>query len=173
MWANTVADEFVVSEDGLLYQVVQLHGDENYLQQLYVPEVSRDELLDEAHSGPLLSHTGISKMVIKTQCYYYWPGMKQDIMWGYHSCMVCASRQGQHRSGIVPLTPILPMVKPIERVMMDILALSMTHHGDKYLLVIVDTLIKFCWAFPMLNQEAKTVISAFLTVWHSKPQCMF
>ena len=82
----------------------------------------------------------------------------------YHSCMVCASRQGQYRSGIALLTPIPLMVKPMEQVAMDILMLSMMQSGDKYLLVIVDTFTKFCWAFPMPNQEAETVISAFLKV---------
>ena len=79
-WASTIGEDCIITENGLLYCLVQLKGDENYLQQLYVPAVSRDDLLDEAHSGPLLAHTGIAKMLIKLQHFYYWPRMKCDIM---------------------------------------------------------------------------------------------
>ena len=47
---------------------------------------------------------------------------------------------------------------------MDILVLSNTKNGNKYLLVIMDTLTKHCWAFLMPNQEAETVVSAFLNI---------
>ena len=76
--------------------------------------------------------------------------------------MVCASRQGQGRSGAAPLKLIQPPMEPLEVVSMDILSLPQTQLGNQYLLAIVDSLTKFCWAEPMPDQEASTVANAFL-----------
>ena len=54
--------------------------------------------------------------------------------------------------------------RPMEIFTMDILALPTTQGGNKYLLVIVHMFTEFSWAFPVPNQEAGTVVGAFLKV---------
>ena len=113
-WILSVAEDFVISDQGLLYWMVQLQGDERYLQQLYVPKESQDELLDEAHSGPITAHSSSAKMLAKLQTHYYWPGIRQDVMRSCYICLVCVSQQGQGRPGIAPLTSIPPTLRPME-----------------------------------------------------------
>ena len=122
------------------------------------------ELLNEMHSGPVSAHTGIAKMTTKIQRYYYWPGIWQDVGKRCNICVVCASRQGQKRSGTAPLLPIPPTDQPMDRLTMDIATLPLTCSGNRYVLVLVYTLTKYEYASAMPNQEATTIADTFLKV---------
>ena len=161
-WLLSVADSCAISNEGLLYRLLDDHNSGEVHQRLFVPETLRESLLHEAHSNPIAGHSGVEKMLHRLEEKYYWPAMRADIVKFYHTCVVCASRQGQGRLGTAPLKPIEPPKEPLDCVSMDILGLSQTRSRNRYILVMVDSLMKFCWAEPMPDQEAQTVANAFL-----------
>ena len=47
------------------------------------------EVIKKIHEKSAVGHPGIEKMLEMTQCYYYWPGMKEMIQHFIRNCHVC------------------------------------------------------------------------------------
>ena len=47
---------------------------------LVVPNVLQNRLVDTVHSGPLAAHLGAERMLQQLRQYYYWPGMRRDVL---------------------------------------------------------------------------------------------
>ena len=85
LWGRLIAD------GGLLKRMYEdVHGSQSW-QQLVVPHVLREEIMQELHSGALEGHLGVDKTVAKIKERFYWPAVH-----------VPTVQQGsQHLSGIV------------------------------------------------------------------------
>ena len=63
-----------------------------------------------------------------------------------------------------PLTS-MPIGKPWEMVAVDILTVSISTNGNKYLFVIQDYFTKWATAIPLPNQSAATITSALINLF--------
>ena len=73
--------------------------------------------------------------------------------------------QGRKRPVRAPMAPLQleTVSQPLERVAMDIMGpLPVTERGSKYILVVGYYFTRWMKAYPMANQEAKTVAGALL-----------
>ena len=101
-----------------------------------------------------------TKVFIRIRKNYFWPGMGTDIRQWILACDDCASRN-------VARLKKNKMIKyqvggPFERVAMDVMRpLPRTTQGKKYILVIGDYFTKWMEAYPLPNQEAKTIADVF------------
>ncbi len=148
-------------EDGILkkkYKVGKHETDE----LIFVPQCCVDQLLNEVHRLPLGGHQSAEKTLIRLRRRYYWVGMRQAVVNYCRSCVECARWRGQHRRNFPPLSPTTPPDYPWEKVGMDILQLPLTENENKYVLVMIDYLTKFCMAEPMPNQTMPVVVDAFI-----------
>lgn len=133
--------------------------------RLYVPERMREQLLWENHCVPIGGHMGAEKVLERVARKFYWPRMRQDVIFFCKSCIICAARAGQGRQCKPPLQPIPPPSAPWETVAMDIVGFSRanrTIHGNEYCLVLTCLFSKWLIAIPMPNQEAETVVHALV-----------
>ncbi|ROT82778.1 integrase core domain containing protein [Penaeus vannamei] len=76
------------------------------------------------------------------------------------SCTAC-----QRRKGAIARTPLQSMpdvAEPFERVSVDILTLTPSARGNKYVLVLIDHLTRFVELFPLATKDAQTVADVFL-----------
>ncbi|ROT71745.1 integrase core domain containing protein [Penaeus vannamei] len=76
------------------------------------------------------------------------------------SCTAC-----QRRKGAIARTPLQSMpdvAEPFERLSVDILTLTPSARGNKYVLVLIDHLTRFVELFPLATKDAQTVADVFL-----------
>ncbi len=89
--------------------------------------------------------------------------MRTDIFNNCCSCRVCAARSRHRFSLPVEIQSEHPPNEPWYCLNMDILGVSkMSMSGNKYILVIINKLTRFCILEAMPNQEAETVLKKFV-----------
>ena len=136
--------------DGVLYRTTDA-GDRRV-----APVHARRQLIIEHHASPGGGHFYHVKTADRVGAEWWWPTLKQDVKTYCRGCVTCAARQGQGMKFKPPLCSIPVPSEPMEQVGMDILTIEHTRAGYKHMLVLVDYLTKFTYAYPMKNQEAKT-----------------
>ncbi len=145
--------------DGIIYYRELM--EENY--RIYVPENLREELLNLHHGGKWGGHFGFRKTVLRMCNQYYWPRMHTNIFNACRSCRVCAMHSGHGFSLPVEIQSEHPPKELWYCLNMDILGISkMSSSGNKYMLVIIDKLTRFCILEAMPNQEAEMVLKKFV-----------
>lgn len=145
----------LVIEDGILYRKWRTSLGRTRLQ-LVVPMEMRKEIFRLAHAAPTGGHLGARRMAGGLRRRFFWPGLLADIKQWTLSCEECASRS-THRLARAQMQKYR-VGRPMERVAMDVMGpLPTTTRGNKYILVIGDYFTKWIEAYPMPNQEAKTV----------------
>ena len=136
--------------DGILYYI-----ESDKTLRVVVPQVDREHLFNESHSGTFGAHLRGAKIHSQLSRHYWWPKMRADIEKWCRSCLVCATRHVGHKV-IPPLTPI-PVGGPFDRVGVDVLQLPKTRSGKQYAVVFVDYLTKWPEVFATSNQSAYTI----------------
>ena len=70
---------------------VSSNGVITFQGRLCVPDVDnlRKEILTEAHSTPYSVYPGTTKMYKDLKMYYWWPGMKTDVVRYVEQCLTC------------------------------------------------------------------------------------
>lgn len=87
--------------------------------------------------------------------------MDRDIEKYCLQCDLCAAKKQSRKSNRAPLQQYL-LGEPIERVSMDVLGpLPVTTKEKRYILVVCDRFTKWTEAFPMPDQESKTITNIF------------
>ncbi len=128
---------------------------ENY--QLLTPKCIRATILEAAHDNDLAGHFAERKTAAKVRRHFFWPGLAGDVHQFCQSCLICQQRKP------LPTRPHHPLQQevigePMQKVTIDILGFEKaTSRGNKYILVIVDTLTKWAEALPMPDERAETV----------------
>ena len=151
-------DQLLVQE-GLLYRCFEDAADtgpRNYLQ-LVIPHNLQRKIFKELHAGPSGCHLGGDKTLSKLSERFYWPGQFNDVKRFCATCTECQTRKtaGPRRKG--PLKPVV-VGYPMQMVAVDILGpLPHTENGNNYILVAADYFTRWMEAWPIPNQEAKTV----------------
>jgi hypothetical protein len=87
------------------------------------------------------------------------------------SCPVCAKIKDPPATR-AHLEPITDFNKPFDKVAVDILELTRTNSGNKYVVVFTDYLTKWVEAFPIKNMTAETIAKIFINeiiTRHSAP----
>ncbi|MCP4066531.1 MAG: transposase family protein, partial [Gammaproteobacteria bacterium] len=110
--------------------------------------------MKEHHSLPCGGHLSSGRVLKTLQQRYFWPHMDQHVLHFCHSCVVCAQRQGQGVRLKPPLTSIELPSRPMQLIAMDLLQIQGT---NELVMVLVDYLTRYTWAYPISNKKAETV----------------
>ena len=78
--------------NGLLYRRFEKADGMSHLQ-LIVPKSMQEEIVREAHAGPMGGHLGEEKTKDKVKERFYWPGYSQSIKKWCQACPHCAARK--------------------------------------------------------------------------------
>ena len=127
--------------DGVLYYVVA-----DKTLRLVPPISDREQLFEEAHSGPFGAHLREAKVHGQLSKHYWWPKMRSDIHKLCNRCLVCATRR-PGKAVHLPLNPI-PVKGPFHRVGVDVIQFIKSYSGNKYAVVFTDYLTKWPEVLP-------------------------
>ena len=148
--------------NGVLYHWFQrrtrrVREPDRWIKQLALPKALRLEALKAYHDSETGgAHFGVEKVMAAVKQKYHWPKMHQNIYDYIQSCERCQRTKTDQHIRPPPQTP-MPIDGPFERWHMDFLKLSKTKDGNQYLLLVVDSFTRWVEAFPMKNQESKSV----------------
>ena len=160
-----------VLEDGILLKLRKSKHNKIF-KQLVVPDSIKQDVLKLCHDNFTGAHLGEKKTWIKLNNRFYWEDSYKETVQYVKSCSVCACVKDPPPSR-ANLKPILDFEKPFDKVGVDILELSTTNSGNKYVVVFTDYLSKWVEAFPLKNQKAETIAKIFINeivTRHSAPR---
>nr|GEW56664.1 hypothetical protein [Tanacetum cinerariifolium] len=78
-------------------------------------------LLDEAHKSKYSIHPGATKMYYNLKPYYWWSGMKKDIVKYVEQCLTCLQVKTKHQQPYGKLQPLEIPVWKWEKITMDLI----------------------------------------------------
>ena len=127
-----------IIENGVLLKLRKGRTGRMY-KQLVVPTVLREDILKLCHDNFTGAHLGEKKTWTKLSNRFYWHSYYNDTMDYIKSCETC-ERIKPPPSTRAELKPITDFDKPFDKVAVDILELSTTNTGNRYVVVFSDYL---------------------------------
>ena len=160
--------------NGILYHWYQRRGrklneQDRMIQQVALPRVLREDALKAYHdsqSGG--AHFATKRVYEAMHLRYYWGKMHQHIHDYVKSCDRCQRIKTRNQNHRAPLTP-MPIADSFERWHIDILELTQTKEGFRYVLLIVDSFSRWSEAFALKSQDASSIAK----VLYSEIFCRF
>ncbi|GMF55417.1 unnamed protein product [Phytophthora fragariaefolia] len=161
-----VMDQFVLSEDGVLYCEGRSRRKRNDEQaeitlRLVVPTTMIQDVLQTCHDSLEGGHQGVVRTYQRTKLDYFWIGLYADVEKHVRSCPDCSSSKSRpHLRGYSPGNILAEM--PFQQVSMDfVIPLPITRRGNTALLQFQCSFTGFVIAKAMSNTVALRVAQAF------------
>jgi hypothetical protein len=147
---------------GVLYRKFESPDGVGVHLQVIMPAKLRVAFLHRIHSDRMAGHLGREKTIKRVQQRAYWFKWREDVKNFCLTCDLCASRKPPFRRPRAPMQQHLTGV-PMERVSLDVLGpLPKSNADNKFILLICDYFTKWVEAFPLPDQEAKTIADKFV-----------
>ncbi|CAN6710987.1 unnamed protein product [Malus baccata var. baccata] len=126
-------------------------------------EELKKEILDEAHCSAYAMHPRGTKVYHTIRPFYYWPGMKREIVEYVSRCIICQQVKAERKKPFGRMQPLPVPQWKWENITMDfVYKLPRTQNGFDGVWVVVDRLTKSAHFIPVrekypLNKLAKVV----------------
>ncbi len=130
--------------------------------QLVVPECYVPAVLNLMHDTVVAGHPGRERTLAAAREVYFWSTMRVDTDAHVDKCVKCAQLKGTVPRP-APILEYPPPDRPWDVVSIDLLQLSASHQGSRYLLVCVDHLSRYVVLAPVKDKSAKSVAHALIT----------
>jgi len=156
------ADQYTL-DDGILFHLYQPRARDigqvrPIIKQIAVPVALREEVLQSVHDH--LAHGGQDRTYLALRARFYWKNMYADSKLYVSSCVTCQQCKRPQAATKAPLHP-LPVSEIFQRIHIDFAGpLPTTPKGNKFLLMIIDSLSKWPEIIPVPDQSAVTVAKA-------------
>ncbi len=110
----------------------------------------------------IAGHPGRERTLAAARESYFWPTMRTDVEAHVSKCNECAQQKGTVPRP-APILEYPPPNRPWDVVSIDLLQLSASYQGSKYLLVCFDHLSRYVVLAPLKDKTAKSVAQALIT----------
>jgi transposase InsO family protein len=146
----------------LIYKYIpakKANQDRDFEWKLYVPRDKVAQALHDCHCTPLSPHFGIYKTMKLVRKTYYWPNLGKDVVSFVRECDTCKAIKAPNFVTKLPLRPHAIPRRKFGVIAIDFATdLPRSKNGNTGFLIIVDTLTKFPWAYPMRRTDAETMV---------------
>ena len=160
------SQEFVICADDLLYCIdipaLRTKSKIRTHLRLCLPKTMRKKILLQVHGGLLSAHPGVVHTYDKLRENVWWPNMLRDVAKYVSNCDVCVRNKSQQHANI-KLQPMTVPSGPFQIIHVDITGpLPLSDKGNVFILVAVDRFTRYVEAWPMPDQQTKTVTLTFI-----------
>ena len=125
-------------------------------RKIVVPNHLQEQLLAEAHRSVMGGHFSGKRLYNTLAVHWWWDGMYVDAIHFARNCPECAIVAGGGKVHRPPLHPI-PVQHLFQIMGIDIMELSKTAAGNRYVIVLQDFLTKWPMIFAAPDQKAHRI----------------
>lgn len=118
-------------------QLFMRAGNASYGARVVPVPNERDEIINSLHR---LGHVGISKVAKAVVSSYFWHKMNEDVQWVINNCTCGANKP--KITIVAPLKPTPMPLGPFELVAIDLMTLTRSKEGNRYIITAQDYFIK-------------------------------
>ena len=155
-----IAEEYFL-EDKVLYRIPSVKNKVDLNIQVVIPKKLVSNALKLSHDSIVSTHMGFLRTLHRARKSFYWPNMTADIRRYVSSCIDCQKRKWQGKEHAA-LGEFPSISYPLERVGVDLIEMTPSYSGNKYILTIVDHFSKYVTAYALPDKSADTVTNAML-----------
>lgn len=138
-----------------------------YHNKVHVDNLTEDEkqtIIKEYHVTPTAGHPGINRMYKKLRLKYNWKNLKSDVKRFVKKCEFCQKNKSVNKKVKAPLQITDTPNSAFEKCYFDCVGpLPISENGYRFLLTCQDSLTKYLIAIPLVNIEAATIATSFVT----------
>lgn len=149
-----------IIEEGVLLKL-RIAKNKRLFKQLVVPQTLKEDIFKLCHDNHTGAHLGEKKTWAKLHNRFYWKNAYQETIEYVKSCPVCARIKDPPTTRAY-LKPITDFNRPFDKVAVDIMELSRSSSGNKYVVVFTDYLTKWVEAFPLRDTKSETIAKIFV-----------
>uniref|UniRef100_A0A8P4GPN0 Gypsy retrotransposon integrase-like protein 1 n=1 Tax=Dicentrarchus labrax TaxID=13489 RepID=A0A8P4GPN0_DICLA len=133
--------------------------------RLFVPDSTRSQVLQWAHSSRISCHPGYQRTLDFLRRKFWWPSMARDTRAFVAACSVCARGKSSHQLPAGQLHPLPVPSRPWSHIALDFVTGLSTSEGNDTILTIVDRFSKSVHFVP-LPKLPSSLETAKLLVTH-------
>jgi len=128
---------------------------------IILPTPLRRAVVEYVHCSPAeTAHGGITKVLQRLRRIVWWPKMAEDVRAVVVACRDCQTRKRHHRSRRPTMVARRRVCEPFERVVIDLVGPLTASQGYVYILMVIDTLTRYLFAYPLKSPSAEEVCAA-------------
>ncbi|KAK9887659.1 hypothetical protein WA026_023780 [Henosepilachna vigintioctopunctata] len=126
--------------------------------KIVVPTSNRSEILQKYHDEPTAGHLGVSKTLARISLLYYWPKMRESVLFYVRNCKICASCKSDNLPAAGRIGNYRNINFPFQLISADLLGpYPRSKNGNQYLLVVTDWFTKFVLVHPLYRATSKAI----------------
>lgn len=131
-------------------------GERVFRWKEYVSPDNRKQIVKQLHQE--LNHVGWQKLFSIIRKGYFWPKIRQEVKEIIRVCETCQACKRKPRNTVVPLGLTIRANRPFQMIAIDHWGpLPRSKNGNKYLLVVVDSVTKYVLLFASKDAKAPGV----------------
>ena len=150
--------EFFI-DDNILYRVPKVKNENRINYQIVIPHSLVNHALELSHDSEIAAHSGVLRTLKRSRLHFFWLNQTRDVMNYVKSCLPCQKRKWQGQ-GTAPLGSFPAVSHPLERVGVDLIEMTPSYEGNKYILTVIDHFSRYVSAYPLPNKTSQTVTEA-------------
>jgi len=129
--------------------------------QYVVPQALTLNVMELYHDSR--GHPGAERTVDTIRLTYWWPGLVVNVDEHVKSCKACARRKANNRNPAAPIQEYESPDMPWQRVHVDLTGpLTETKKGNKYIMIVKDSLTRYVETMPLKTKEAHETAQALI-----------
>lgn len=117
--------------------------------KVFVPEILRNQVLEQVHSLPSSGHPGVTATIHLLQNHFWWPSLSKDTTTFVHQYQTCNIQEPSRQLPASLLKPLPIPQRPWSHIAIDFVTDLPASNGHTTILTVTDRFSKACRLIPL------------------------